>query len=106
MTAKDPDSMPHPAEKDADPDRDARAADDAAKPPELAGPAKEIDLAHDRLLYPIEVARLIRRSESSLRRDRSKKRGPAYVKIPGRVLYLESHVRAWLETRKRKSTRD
>jgi len=102
----DPDRMNSSRENDADSDEGCGAEVRTSNPPGPAGPVKEIDLSNDRLLYPIEVAMLTRRSESSLRRDRSENRGPDYFKVIGRVLYLRSHVRAWLETRRRKSTRE
>ena len=48
------------------------------------------------LLNEYDLARITKRSVSSIRRDRLRKRGCPYIKIGSSVRYRRSDVEAWL----------
>ena len=58
----------------------------------------------DTLLNPIEVARMLRVSESWLAKTRLTGTGPAYVKVARSVRYTWAAVQAYLRTQTRAST--
>lgn len=63
----------------------------------------------DYLLTTKELATLLRVHTSTVERWRSQGTGPTFTKgsgMRGRVLYLLSDVRAWIEANKRRSTSD
>ena len=52
----------------------------------------------ERLLTIEEIAQALRRSKSSLSRDRASGDGPAFVRLPsGQIRYPESAVCKWVE---------
>lgn len=61
-------------------------------------------LEFDRLLYPVEVAKILGVSLSWLAKARLNGTGPAFVKIGRAVRYGMSAVQAFIDGRRRKST--
>ncbi len=58
------------------------------------------DLTEDRLLRPVEAARIVGVSKDCLLRWREEKIGPPYLRLSGRVLrYPERLLGAWLADR-------
>ena len=58
----------------------------------------------DRLLYPIEVAKILGVSLSWLAKARLAGTGPGFVKIGRAVRYAMSAVEAYIDSRRRSST--
>lgn len=63
-----------------------------------------MDAANERLLYPIEVAKILGVSLSWLAKARLAGTGPGFVKIGRSVRYAMSAVRAYIDGRRRRST--
>ena len=55
-------------------------------------------MANEDYLTTSEAAARIRHRASTLRRWRMLGRGPAYVKLSGRVLYDPADLQAWLDS--------
>lgn len=57
-------------------------------------------------LTTAEAAELIRHRPQTLRKWRVTGRGPAFIRLAGRVLYTPADLHAWLAAHRRQSTSD
>jgi predicted DNA-binding transcriptional regulator AlpA len=57
----------------------------------------------DELLRPQEVAEWLRNTQSTLGTWRQEHRGPAFIRIGGRVLYRRDAVAEWLTQQEQRS---